>query len=186
MRRVVARGLPEADAAGIDVNESGARVVADSAGLLRQRGAAKLREAPSRHGNIDRLAFEMEAVEGDALAAGMEHRIGQGRAVSGNHLERLGGAQSMLDVHQQIKERGIDRLYFVGAEIAQDIVDAIELAGNVVTVLPVSGAQTFAGVQTVELERAAPKLDGGVRYRDRRHNQLCSGQGANVEEAPPR
>jgi hypothetical protein len=25
-----------------------------------------------------------------------------------------------------------------------------------------------------------------VRYRDRRHNQLCSSQGANVEEAPPR
>src|SRR5208282_1084201 len=186
MRRAGARGLPETDAAGIDVNESGAGVVADSAGLLRQRGAAKLREAPSRHSDIDRLAFEMEAVDRDALAVRMEHRIGHGRAVSGNHLERLGAAQSMLDLHQQIEERGIDRLYFIGAEIAQDKVDAIELAGNVAAVLPVSGAQTFAGVQIVELERAAPKLDGGARYRDRRHNQLCSGQGANAEEAPPR
>src|SRR5208283_6198887 len=102
---------------------------------------------------------EMEAVDGDALAVRMEHRIGHGRAVSGNHLERRGGAQSMLDSHQQIEERGIDRLNFVGAEIAQDVVDAIELAGKVVTVLPVGGAQTFAGVQIIELERAAPKLD---------------------------
>ena len=92
----------------------------------------------------------------------------------------------MVDLHQQIEERGIDRLYFVGAEIAQDVVDAIEFAGKVVTVLPVGGGQTFAGVQSVEFERSVPKLDGGARYRDRRHNQLCSGQGAKAEEAPPR
>src|ERR1019366_5956381 len=93
---------------------------------------------------------------------------------------------SRLDSRQQIEQRGIDRLYFVGAEIAQEVVDAIELAGNVAAIFPVSRGQAFAGVKSVELERAAPKLDGRARHRDRRHNQLCSGNRANSQKSTPR
>src|SRR5580704_8407650 len=92
----------------------------------------------------------------------------------------------MMDPRGQIEERRIDRLYFVGAEVAQDVVDAIQLVGNVVPILPVSRGQAFSRMQGVELERAASKLDCGARHRDRRHNQLCGGYRANAEEAPPR
>jgi len=74
----------------------------------------------------------------------MKHRVGHGRAVSGDHLERLRGAEPVLDADEQVEQIGIDRLDFVGAEIAQDIVDAIEFAGNVLAVLPVSRVQALA------------------------------------------
>ena len=85
------RNLPEADAAGVNVDEVALRVVADAAGLLRQCGAAELREAAARDADVDRFAFEMQAVDRDAFAVRMEHRVGHRRAVSGNHLERLVG-----------------------------------------------------------------------------------------------
>jgi len=65
------RNLPEADAAGIDVDEVALWVVADAAGLLRQCGAAELREGAARDADVDRLAFEMQAVDGDAFAVRM-------------------------------------------------------------------------------------------------------------------
>src|SRR5208337_4130185 len=105
----------------------------------------------------------MEAVNGDAFAVRMEHRVGNRRAVSGNHLERFVSAQPMLNLREQIEQRGIDRLNFVGAEIAQDVVDAIELAGNVAPIFPVSRGQAFTGMKGVELERAASKLDCRAR-----------------------
>jgi len=144
------KDLPEADAAGVAVDEAGLWIVADAAGLLRQRGAAQLREAAAGDGNIDRLALDMEAVDCDAFAVGVEHRIGQRRAVSGNHLECFRGAESMLDSRQQVEQRGIDWLDFVSAEIAQDVVDAGELFGDVLSIFPVSRLQTLAGVQRIE------------------------------------
>ena len=168
------------------MDEAGLRIVADAAGLLRQRGAAQLREAAAGNANIDRLALDMEAVDRDAFAVGVEHRIGQGRAVSGNHLERFRGAESTLDSRQQVEQRGIDWLDFVGAEIAQDVVDAVELFGNVLSVFPVSRLQTLAGVQRIEFERAASKLDCGACERDRGNDELRRGYCANPEEAPPR
>ena len=134
------------------MDEAALRIVADAAGLLRQGGAAQLREVAAGDGNVDRLALDMEAVDGDAFAVGVKHRIGQGRAVSGNHLERFRRAQSTLDPRQQVEQRGIDRLDFVGAEIAQDVVDAVELFGDVLSVLPVSRLQALAGVQRVEFQ----------------------------------
>jgi len=100
--------------------------------------------------------------------------------------KRFVGAQPMMDSRQQIQQRGIDRFYFVGAEVAQDVVDAIEFAGNIAAIFPVGRGQAFAGVQSVELERAASKLDGGTGHRDRRHNELRRGNRANAEEPPPR
>src|SRR5271166_5932548 len=132
--RKESKNLPESDAAGVAVDEAGLRIVADAAGLLRQRGAAQLREAAAGDGNVDRLALDMEAVDRDAFAVGVEHRIGQRRAVSRNHLERFRGAEPMLDSRQQVEQRRVDRLDFVRAEIAQDVVDAVELFGDVLSV----------------------------------------------------
>ena len=179
-------GLPEADPAGVYVDEPGARVITNAAGALRQSGPAKVLEAASRQRDINRLALDMKAVDGDALAVRMEHRVGGGRAVSGNHLERLVGAESMLDSCQQIEQRRVDGFYFVGAEIAQEVVDAIKLARKVVSILPVSGAQGFAGVQIVEFERAMPQPDRGACECDGGYDELRGGNRANAEEAPPR
>lgn len=180
------KNLPEADAAGIDVDEAALRVVADAAGLLRQGGTAQLREVAAGDGNIDRFAFDMEAVDRDAFAVGVKHRIGQRRAVSGYHLERFRRAQSMLDSRQQVEQRGIDRFDFVGAEIAQDVVDAVELFGDVLSVFPVSRLQALASMQRIELKRAASKLDCGACERDGGNGELRRGNRANLEEAPSR
>ena len=180
------KNLPEADAAGVYVDEAGLRIVADAAGLLRQGGAAQLREAAAGDANIDRLALDMEAVDRDAFAVSVKHRIRQGRAVPGNHLEGFRGAQPMLDSRQQVEQRGIDRLDFVRAEIAQDVVDAIQLFGDVLSVFPVSRLQTLAGVQRIELERAASKLNCGACEGNSGDCDLRSGNRANLEEAPSR
>ena len=92
----------------------------------------------------------------------------------------------MMDLREQIEQRGIDRLYFVGAEVTQDVVDAVELAGNVVAIFPVGRGQAFAGVQSVELERAASKLDRRASHCDRGHDELRRGDRANAKEPPPR
>jgi hypothetical protein len=41
-------------------------------------------------------------------------------------------------------------------------------------------------MQCVETEGAAPKLNSGSCHRERGHGELCRGEGANAEEAPPR
>ena len=92
----------------------------------------------------------------------------------------------MLDSRQQVEQRGIDRLDFVSAEIAQDVVDAVELFGDVLSVFPVSRMQTLAGVQRIEFERAASKLNCGACERNGRNGDLRSGNRANLEEAPSR
>ena len=92
----------------------------------------------------------------------------------------------MLDSRQQVEQRGIDRLDFVSAEIAQDVVDAVELFGDVLSVFPVSRLQTLAGVQRIELERAASKLNCGACERNGGNGDLRSGNRANLEEAPSR
>ena len=168
------------------MDEAGLRIVADAAGLLRQGGAAELCEIPARDADVDRFAFYMETVDGNALAVRMKHRVGEGRAVSGNHLERFRGAQSMLDSRQQVEQRGIDRFDFVGAEIAQDVVDAVELFGDVLSVFPVSRLQALASMQRIELKRAASKQDCGACERDGGNGELRRGNRANLEEAPSR
>ena len=92
----------------------------------------------------------------------------------------------MLGSRQQIEQRGIDRLYFVSAEVAQDIVDAVEFAGNVAAILPVRSFETLTGMKIVKLERAVPKLDPGPRHRDRGDHQLRCSERANAQEASPR
>jgi hypothetical protein len=92
----------------------------------------------------------------------------------------------MLDSRQQVEQRGIDRFDFVGAEIAQDVVDTGELFGDVLSVFPVSRSQTLAGVQRIELQRAASKLDCSACERDGGNGDLRSGNRANLEEAPSR
>lgn len=119
------------------MDEAALRIVTDAAGLLRQGGTAQLREVAAGDANVDRFALDMQTVDRDAFAVGVKHRIGQGRAVSGNHLERFRGGESTLDSRQHVEQRGIDRLDFVGAEIAQDVVDAGELFGDVLSVFPV-------------------------------------------------
>ncbi len=92
----------------------------------------------------------------------------------------------MLDSRQQVEQRGIDRLDFVRAEIAQDVVDAVELFGDVLSVFPIGRLQTLAGVQRIELERAASKLNCGACERNGGNGDLRSGNRANLEEAPSR
>src|SRR5271165_3489381 len=92
----------------------------------------------------------------------------------------------MLDSRQQVEESGIDRLYFVGAEVAQDVVDSVEFARDVMSIFPVGRLQTLAGMERVELQRAASKLNGGAGKRDCRNYELCGRNRANAEEAPPR
>ena len=92
----------------------------------------------------------------------------------------------MLNSRQQVEQRGIDRLDFVSAEIAEDVVDAVQLFGDVLSVFPVSRLQTLAGMQRIELQRTASKLDCGACERDGGNGELHRGNRANLEEAPSR
>ena len=92
----------------------------------------------------------------------------------------------MLNADEQVEQIRIDRFDLISAEIAEDIVDAIQLAGNVLAVLPVGRPEALPGVECVETERAASKLNGGAGHRDRGHYELSRGDRANAEEPPPR
>ena len=103
------------------MDETGARIISDAAAGQRPRRADF--SSAALDANIDRLAIEMQAVDRDTFG-GMQHRVGLRSAISGNDLERLLGANRCWMPDQQIEQRGIDRLHFVRAPVAQDEIDA--------------------------------------------------------------
>ena len=74
--------LPVAYRPAIDVDEIGARIVADAATLQAHRGLTQLRQAAALRPQIDRHSFDVITMFGDALALQIHSRIGHRRAIA--------------------------------------------------------------------------------------------------------
>ena len=97
---------PGAHVADVEMHERRARgrVVADAAALQPHRGLAELLERNAGDVEVDGLAERVLAVARDAgaLAAAAEHFVGAGRAVAADDLDRLLGADLLIDLPEQI------------------------------------------------------------------------------------
>src|SRR6266511_4611925 len=93
---ITTENLPVPDAPRIDVHEIRGWIEPDAADPQPLRLVAQVLELDAGHADVDRLAVHVQAVARPAAvrsAALLQHRIGLGSAVAGNHVERLVGAK---------------------------------------------------------------------------------------------
>src|SRR5262249_11542759 len=97
---------PMAYAAGVEVNERRARgrIEADATALHAQPGIADLLKRHARNVEVDRLAEHMLAELRHTLAAPAQHRVGGGRAKAAYDLDRLLGADLLIDFPDQVEQ----------------------------------------------------------------------------------
>ena len=145
---------PVADAAGVDVNEAGSRIISDTAEMEREGDPLEEGKLAASHVDIRSPALDVHAVARHTLALRCQPGVRRRRAVSGDQVERLAGVQFGVDVVQQVEQIGIDRLDFVGAEVAEEIIDFGQGARNVVAILEIDRPQGFTGMRIVHRKRA--------------------------------
>ena len=166
--------LPAAHAPGIDVDEVRTRIVPYSAGTQRKRRVMERRQIAVRHAYINRAPIYVQAMYRDTLAVRVQHRVGFGRAIAGNHVVWRGGVEPVMQYGEKVEQAWIDRLDFVRAEIAQQVIDFLQCAGDVAAIFVVNRLEALASVQVVEAERAHPPVcysearPRGTRNRKRR------------------
>src|SRR5216683_2564204 len=79
----------------------------------------------------------MHAVRGHSLHERGEPCIRGRRTIAGNQVKRLAGGELTVHRVQNIEQPRVDRLYLVGAEVAEEVVNFFERARHIVTVFPV-------------------------------------------------
>jgi hypothetical protein len=107
----------------------------------------------------------MQAALSDAIAFAVQHRIGRGRAVTGDDLKRFARFQAKLQRTQQVQQATVDVVSGSGAVISQNALDFRQRLRNVFPALPVHGFQTFARMQVVKGKRTFRQ---GGRLQNRR------------------
>ena len=115
-------GLPGTDTTHVDVDETGGRIISDTAPPKLQGGQAKRREAspgkPTSAAQPRRWRLFLTTRDRGWQAS----RLSRG-AVAGNNLIRLGGFESSANQAEQVKKARLDGFDFIGPVVTQNMVD---------------------------------------------------------------
>ena len=100
-------------------------------------------------------------------------------------MKRLATVGDGIQIVQEIEQLHVDRVEFVGAEVAQEMIDGVERVAQIGSAAEVFDLEALAGVQMIEAQQtwfgrrcsADTATDGecGCRRGERR-NELTSGQ----------
>jgi hypothetical protein len=169
---------PAARSAGVDVNEAGCRVVPDAAGAQRQRLYVDRRQRHAGDADVDGPPLQVQAATGDAGAATVQHRIGGGRAIAGNDLERWRAAHALAKRVKQIEQGRVHGRNVAGAEVPQQPVRRVQRVGLVAAGMEVFDGQSLAGVQVRKRKPASRRGSKCVRG----HHRSDRGDGGKAEK----
>ena len=138
-----------ADAAGIDVDEIGLRIVTDAAELEGEGDALENRKLAIGDVDISGASKDVHAMAGDAFGAGGQHRIGGGSTIAGNQVEGLRTIEILMDGVKEVEQARVDGFDLVGAEVAEEIVDFLQGTRDVLAVFEIDRTDAFAGVKVI-------------------------------------
>lgn len=100
--------------------------------------------------DIHRLAFSMVDGFGHAAAGRAQFIIGVQKTVAGNQLHQLVGAQQPPQAVKMVKQTWIDRLDFIGAIIAKQMVKPYPLYFIATFAVVKLGLKRFIGIQVID------------------------------------
>ena len=125
---VMRHARPVPDAAGVQMHEgrAGGRIEADAAALQAQAGEADLLQRHARNVEVHRMPQHVLAEARHAGGAAAEHRVGGGRAVGGDDLDRLLAVDVAIDFPEDVEQATVhDRLVLV-PPVAQEVVELLQ------------------------------------------------------------
>ena len=117
----------------------------------------------------------------------LEHRVGLRRAVARDDVERLIGAQTRIQYKQQVEKLRVDRLDDVDAKIAQQMIQIVERARDIVARRAIRGRQPLVRMRMEKRERSLgshvrERVDRVRRSEGRRRNEGTRGGGCRYTE----
>ncbi len=151
------------------MDEVGDRIEANTAGPEAEGGVAQVGQLDAFDADVGGLAQHVLAVARHLAALGVELGVGLRRPVAGDQLERLIGADLLLDAVQHVEQPRVHDVLLAIAPVAHHPHGLGQGVGDVLAVLPVDRVQHLAGVQVMQVGaaivaerqgRALQRLDG--------------------------
>lgn len=146
-RAVRTAEAPLCDAPGINMNESGTRIVSDPSAVKRQGGTPEIEYGNPGETNIDCPRLHMETVLGNAGGAGPQEFVAPGGTVAADDgylsIGLPGGGRK---VRQKIKQMRIVMKLLAGAVVTQKMIQLGEGIVEVSIAAPVDDVDALAGV----------------------------------------
>src|SRR5262249_21618007 len=162
------------------------RIKADASALQPQANLADLFKRNARDEEIHRLTVYMLAELCNPAGASAQHRIGFGRAVAADHLDRLSSAGFAISVPQQIEQMGIHVSLFLAPPVAHEPVELLERTIVIASIALEGDGDVFTGVRVVERKSTRVAFGDGVLQSAVRAEQEQAGHAqasANVRQS---
>jgi hypothetical protein len=142
--------LPEADSAGVKVDKIGLGIKADPPALKSQGNLVQAAGAEGGEPDINGLAHHVQAVTCHPVAAVLEHGVGLGRSVSGDHLKKMFAAGGLANVMEQIQQGNINGMDITGSEILEEMIDLVQGLGDIAAISEIDQGQFLEGMGVIK------------------------------------
>lgn len=162
-QRVRAAVAPGANSAGIDVDESRARVVADSSAMQVDSGVTQGQGIDPGNANIDGVRLHVQAVSRYAGGAGAKEFIAPRGTVATNDIDfGVGAAERSGEISENVEDVRIVVFNVAGAVVAQEMVELVFGLRQEGVSAPIDDIKTLAGVRVVEAKMVLLHGGGGA------------------------
>lgn len=166
--RLSARGrtsvTPSPNAAGVNVNESRPRVVADSASLQMQCGVPQHQRIHAGNADVDRMRLHVETIFGYTRRTRAKKLITPGGPVSTNNVDlRAGMPNGRGQIGKDVKDVRIVMLHFAGAMIPKKMIKLIFGFRKILVASAIHDVDALASMRMVETKAMLVARRGG-RY----------------------
>ena len=142
---------PDADPAGVNMDEAGTRVVADSSAMQGDRGVTQCQRINTGNANVDGVSLHMQAVAGYAGRAGAKEFIAPRGAVAADDVNfGVGAAEGSGKIRKNVEDMRIVVLDVTSAVIAQEMVELIFGLREEIISAAIDNIDALAGVRVVE------------------------------------
>jgi hypothetical protein len=142
--------LPEADSAGVNVDKIGLGIKADPAALKTQGNLVQAAGAEGGKPDINGLAHHVQAVACHPVAAVLEHGVGLGRSVSGDHLKKMFAAGGLAYVMEEIQQCNINGMDITGSEILEEMIDLVQGLGDIASISEINEGQFLESMGVIK------------------------------------
>ena len=142
---------PGAHAAGVDVHETGTRIVADAASPESQGRVPKDKRIYSWNANIDSVRLHVQAVSRDTGRSGAKKRIAPRGAVAANDINLgIRVTNGSRQVCEDVEDMRIIVLHVAGAMVAEEMIQLLLRLRGVFVAMAIDNVNVLAGVGVVE------------------------------------
>ena len=154
--------LPCAQRPGVNVDKTGARIVAYPSLVKTQGDIPHMGDAHSLDPDVQSLSLHVIALTGDPAVVTAEPGVGAGRTVSGeDDVLWMGSRQTLVDEVELVKQGGIDGMDGIVVGVAAEVIDGPQSGAIVVAILPEGDFfQKLSSVGTVERQYPLPGCCG--------------------------